>query len=140
MSNARYVFDTNTIVSAVLFEHSNPGQCFFSALRRGEVLVSLALLAEIQEVLSRKKFDRYIFPEDHERFFARLVLETTLVDITAHFVVCRDPKDDKILELAISGQASCIITGDQDLLELHPFQNILILTPAQFLELQADQE
>ncbi len=133
MSDARYVFDTNTIVSAVLFEQSKPGQAFFTALRRGDVLMSLAVLAEIQEVLGRKKFDRYIMPDERERFLARLVLETRLVDVTTQIDACRDPKDNKVLELAVDGNATCIISGDQDLLELHPFQDIAILTPANFL-------
>jgi len=138
-SNTRYVFVSNTIVSAVLFEQSIPAQAFFAALRRGEVVVSLALLAELQAVLGRKKFDGYLLPEERERFFARLVLQATVVDVTAQVQVCRDPKDDYVLELAISGDATCIITGDQDLLELHPFQDIPILTPADFLATHINQ-
>lgn len=138
-SKARYVFDTNTIISAVLFEHSKPGQAFFTALRRGEVLVSLPLLTEIQSVFGRRKFDRYILPEERERFLARLVLEATLINITTQIMACRDPKDNKLLELAVSGDATCIISGDQDLLELNPFQNIPILTPADFLATQINE-
>jgi predicted nucleic acid-binding protein len=52
---------------------------------------------------------------------------------------CRDPKDDKFLELALSAQASCLVTGDQDLLVLHPFRGIPILTPAAFLEMLAKE-
>ncbi len=138
-SKARYVFDTNTIVSALLFEHSKPGQAFFTALHRGEVLVSLPLLTEIQGVLGRRKFDRYILPEERARFLARLVLQAMLVDITTQIVACRDPTDNKVLELAVSGDATCIISGDQDLLELNPFQNIPILTPADFLAAQVNE-
>lgn len=47
---------------------------------------------------------------------------------------CRDPKDDKFLELAIDGRADAIVTGDQDLLVLHPFRGIAVLTPAEYLE------
>lgn len=137
-NNPRYVFDTNTIVSAILFEQSKPGQAFFAALRRGEVLISLALLAEIQDVLSRKKFDRYVMPQEREQFLARLVLEAALVDVTTHIVACRDPKDDKVLALAVDGAATCIISGDQDLLELNPFHDIPILTSADFLAAQAN--
>ncbi|WP_459868116.1 putative toxin-antitoxin system toxin component, PIN family [Endothiovibrio diazotrophicus] len=46
---------------------------------------------------------------------------------------CRDPKDNKFLELAVAGGASALITGDQDLLALHPFRGIPILAPADFL-------
>jgi len=49
---------------------------------------------------------------------------------------CRDPKDDKFLELAVSGQATHIVTGDADLLVLHPFPGIQIISPTQLIELQ----
>ena len=47
--------------------------------------------------------------------------------------VCRDPGDDKLLEIAIVGRADCLVTGDQDVLVLDPFQGIPIVTPAGFL-------
>jgi predicted nucleic acid-binding protein len=46
---------------------------------------------------------------------------------------CRDPSDDKFLEVAVNGRADLIITGDRDLLELDPFMGIAILTPAAYL-------
>lgn len=49
-------------------------------------------------------------------------------------VLCRDPKDDMYLELALSGKADCIITGDPDLLVLNSFENIPIITPKEFLD------
>jgi putative PIN family toxin of toxin-antitoxin system len=45
----------------------------------------------------------------------------------------RDARDDKFLELAVTGESGLIITGDADLLELDPFQNIPIITPASCL-------
>lgn len=48
---------------------------------------------------------------------------------------CRDPKDDKFLEAAVSGQATHLITGDADLLVLDPFQGIRILPPQEFLDM-----
>ena len=47
---------------------------------------------------------------------------------------CRDPKDNKFLELAVAGNADCIVTGDKDLLVLNSFRNIQIITPKEFLE------
>ncbi len=66
------------------------------------------------------------------QFLAVLVREATLVEITETIAECRDPKDDKFLELAIGGKAACIVSGDKDLLVLHPFRGIPILTPAGF--------
>ena len=66
-------------------------------------------------------------------FFAALVLTAENVEVNEAITVCRDPKDDKFLELAVSGQASHIISGDADLLVLHPFREVSILTPQAFL-------
>jgi predicted nucleic acid-binding protein len=48
---------------------------------------------------------------------------------------CRDPKDDKFLEIALNGHADLIISGDKDLLDLNPFRGIPILSPAGYLKL-----
>ena len=56
----RVVFDTNVLVSALLFEHSTPAQALFSAISNREVLISIALINEVHRVLYRPKFDRYI--------------------------------------------------------------------------------
>ncbi len=58
----------------------------------------------------------------------------TFTPITETITACRDPKDDKFLELAVSGQADLIISSDNDLLVLHPFRGISILKPAAFLD------
>ena len=95
--------------------------------------MSLPVLQELSATLNRKKFDRYLTPEDRDRFLAALIRETVLVELTETIQICRDPKDDKLLELALSGNADCLITGDNDLLILNPFRAISILTPAEFL-------
>jgi len=133
-SRERYVFDTNVIISALLFEQSKPAQAFRAALDRGEILLSLPILKELNEVLSREKFNRYLLLEERERFIIALLRESTLVDVTESVLACRDPKDDKFLELVINGEATCIISGDEDLLELSPFRNIPIMMPDEFLD------
>jgi uncharacterized protein len=129
----RYVVDTNVPVSALLFEQSVPGQAFQAARRRGDLLVSLPLLREWQDVLGRKKFDRYLTAEERAAFLTSLIREAVLVEIVTPIQACRDPKDDMVLELAVNGAATAVITGDEDLLALHPFQSIPIQTPAAFL-------
>jgi uncharacterized protein len=133
-SNLRCVFDTNTMISAFLFDEGTPGRALKRALESGEVLLSLELAEELAEVLSRKKFDRYVRRKLREEFLAGIIRETTLIKVNAILRECRDPKDDKFLEVAVSGKASHIITGDQDLLALHPFQGISILTPREFID------
>lgn len=129
----RYVFDTNVIVSALLFENSKPDRTLRYALANGEVLLSLELLEELNEVLGRKKFNRYLTSEEREEILAALVERAVLVEIIEKVQECRDPKDDKVLELALNGEANYIITGDRDLLVLHPFRGIFVITAENFL-------
>jgi putative PIN family toxin of toxin-antitoxin system len=130
---ARYVFDTNVTISAALFEQSPPGRALHAALSCGELLVSRVSVAELAEVLGRKKFDRYLTREEREEFLVKVVRDAVVIDITEQIRACRDAKDDKFLELAVCGGACCVITGDADLLALHPFRGIAILSAAQFL-------
>lgn len=132
-SNPRCVFDTNVLISALLFDQSRPAQAFFSALRDGEVLVSADVISELNDVLGRKKFRRYATEAERERFLRSLLQEARLIEIREKVQACRDPKDDKFLELAVNGKADCIVSGDDDLLSLGPFRGIEILTPSGFL-------
>jgi putative PIN family toxin of toxin-antitoxin system len=131
----RYVFDTNVIVSALLFNDSVPGQAFFGALDRGVLVVSPQLVEQLRDVLSRDKFDAYLAREDRERLLAGLIQDAELIVPSTHIQVCRDPDDDMVLELAVSSGVLLIVTGDKDLLELNPFRGIRIIRPAEFLNL-----
>ena len=138
--NARYVLDTNTLVSAVLFEHSTPGQALRRALKRGEVLMSPATLEELAEVLQREKFDRYVTAAEREEFLEAFIERVTFIEPTEEIRICRDAKDDKFLELAVSGRAAYLISGDKDLRSLHPFRRITIVTAAEFLAATSEDE
>jgi uncharacterized protein len=129
----RFVFDTNVLVSALLFADSKPAQAFFLALRTGILLTSFASLHELSDVLHRKKFDKYLTIEERDQFLNQYTQWATLIDITETIQVCRDPKDDKFLEIATNGRATYLITGDPDLLVLHPFRGISIIPPDTFL-------
>ena len=132
--NARYVFDTNVLVSALIFENSKPGRAFRYALQNGQILLSLTTLGEIDEVMRREKFERYVTAEEREEFLEALIGRARFVEIIEHIKICRDPKDDKFLELAVNGGAYHIISGDDDLLALSPFRGIEILSMDDFLK------
>ena len=129
----RFVFDTSVLVSALLLPNSTPRRAIDIAPHKGKVLVSYAALAELYEVLSRKQFLRYVREEDARLFVSALTSVAEWVDVDIRITVCRDPKDNKFLELAVSGRATHIITGDSDLLVLNPFQGVQIISPAAFL-------
>lgn len=135
----RYVFDTNALISALLFASSKPGQAFRHALKYGRVLVSSSTLQELADVLQRAKFERYVTAAEREEFLAALVERAVLMEPTETIRACRDARDNKFLELAVWGNASHIITGDKDLLALHPFRGTAILTPEEFLRVVGGQ-
>ena len=130
----RFVLDTNVVISALLLKHSVARQAFDQAIQHGEILIAKETIQEIVQVLQRKGFEKYITEEERIEFIAAFVREGTIVEINQWITVCRDPKDDKFLALALNGNADCIVSGDKDLLVLHPFRGISILTPRQFLD------
>lgn len=129
----RFVFDTNAVISAVLLKRSISRKAFDLALAKGELLVSMETIDELNQVLGRAGFAQYVAEDERMEFLSALLREATLVEITEHVGECRDPQDNKFLELAVSGKAVCIVTGDKDLLILHPFRGISILTPRDFV-------
>ena len=130
----RYVFDTNVIISSLLFEGSNPDLAIRYALQNGNILFSLELIEEIDEVLSRAKFRKYITDQEREEFLDSFIDRGILIEVVDVVNECRDAKDDKILELSLSGKADLIISGDKDLLVLNPFRSIQIQSVDQFLK------
>lgn len=131
--NQRLVFDTNILVSQLLLPQSTPAQAVRKGLAEGQILVSNATLQELATVLSRPKFDPYISVEDRQEFFRKFGRVVDTISIIRTIKICRYPRDDKFLELAVNGKASHLITGDQDLLDLHPFQGTKIITATHYL-------
>ncbi|HXC39026.1 MAG TPA: putative toxin-antitoxin system toxin component, PIN family [Burkholderiales bacterium] len=130
----RVVVDTNVLVSRLLLPRTTAGRAVQLAVDQHQLLVSEATLDELADVLSRPKFDSYVSAEDRQTFFRLLLRIAEIVSISTPVRVCRDPADDKFLELAVSGEASWIVTGDQDLLVLNPFRDIHVAAPSEFLE------
>lgn len=99
----------------------------------GVVLVSAATLNELADVLAQAKFDRYASLEQRIQFIRLIANTAEFVPIIHPVRECRDPKDDKFLEVALNGRADVIITGDADLLAMNPWREIAILSPADYL-------
>lgn len=134
MKNKLFVFDTNTLISALIFKNSIPAKAFKKALVIGRILLSNEVFDEITEVLYRDKFRKYFSVQKAELFILLLHQEAVFIEDTKKPInVCRDPKDNKFLELAIAAEAECIVSSDKDLQILNPFQGIPILPPKQFL-------
>ena len=128
----RVVVDTNALVSRLLLPASIPGQAVDKAVDEAQILISEATLEELADVLARAKFDSYITVGERQEFLRLLDRIAVTVPIVHTIRACRDARDDKFLELAVNGEASLIITGDADLLELDLFRGIPIITPASY--------
>lgn len=126
--------DINVVVSALLFPSSVPNQALQKALQTSEILMSFPVWSELEDVMNRPKFNRYISAKDRKEFLQDFYhLITPFNKITEKFTDCRDSKDNKYLELAVCGKADYIITGDSDLLILSPFRSIAIVKPETFV-------
>jgi uncharacterized protein len=131
----RSVLDTNVIISAALFEYSNPALALHKAFADGVVLFSQATENELEEIIFQNKFDPYLTVEERTEFLQYFFKQSTKIEINQTVEGCRDPKDNMILELAVCGEADMIITGDRDLLDMITFGGISIVSPKDFLEL-----
>ena len=129
----RVVLDTNVLISAVFSPLGKPFACLSWVLDNAILIVSPELLDELETRLARSKFSKYVDDPRRRAFVADLRLSAVQVELSGLLRACRDPDDDKLLETAVVGRADCLVTGDQDLLVLDPFQGIPILTPAGFL-------
>lgn len=90
-------------------------------------------MRELTEVLSRSKFDSFVSRAERELFLAQIESTAEFVPIIQLVRECRDPKDDKFLEVALNGRADVIVTGDADLLTLNPWREVAIQSPAGYL-------
>jgi putative PIN family toxin of toxin-antitoxin system len=124
----RVVFDNNVLVSAALLG-GVPRRAFDKLLDDGTILISVSVLLELAEVLNREKFDKYATHDERMRFMVGFLKVVEMIDTSEIINVCRDPKDDKLLELATSGNADFLVTGDKDLLVLNSFRAVKIITP-----------
>lgn len=132
----RAVVDTGVFVSALIRKQGTTGD-ILRALRDGRftAIYTTDLMVEIIDVLGRAEFRNkyHIEPDDITALVNLIRLRGELVTPNRKVAACRDPKDDKFLEAALAAQTDCIVSGDADLLDLTPFEEIPMLRPAEFL-------
>lgn len=129
----KVVLDTNLLISAVLIKNSIPDKALRKAQNSCTILCSKIIFGEYTEKLLLPKFNKYASLAKRINMLNDVEKEALFLEPEVKISNCRDPKDNKFLELAVSGKASCILTGDKDLLELNPFRGIKIISPSDFL-------
>ncbi|UGU17510.1 putative toxin-antitoxin system toxin component, PIN family [Sinomicrobium kalidii] len=125
--------DCNVLISAHLIKNSVSRRAYEKALLSGIAFCSPATFQEFSTRFLRSKFDKYLPLDQRLIAIARYKRESKMINPTNFVDASRDPDDNKYLELAIATNAACIVSGDKDLLVLHPFQDIPIITAADFL-------
>ena len=130
----RVVFNTNTVVSALLFSKGRLAW-LRTVWRQGTIvpLISKATTEEIIRLLSYPKF--HLDATDQEELLGDFLPFAEVIEpvlLTGEVPVCRDKHDRIFLELAAAGEADALVTGDEDLLVLAEQSPIPIMTPADF--------
>ena len=133
-NNIRIVIDTNIWIS-FLIGKTLSGLSEALINNKIRILFSGELFDELAEVLQRPKFRKYFSQSDITELISLIHLKTEFIEIKERFEDCRDPKDNFLLDLCVSGSADYMITGDDDLITLNPFHGVKIINYREFREI-----
>jgi len=134
---ARVVVDTNVLLSAALSPGGVPARLVDRVLELGRLVFSETTFAELESRIWLPKFDRYLPMERRRRLLREANASALWVEVAAEVsqrAYSRDPKDDAFIHAAIAAGASRLISGDDDLLCLHPLGDLHLLAPRAALD------
>ncbi|MEQ8582647.1 MAG: putative toxin-antitoxin system toxin component, PIN family [Marinoscillum sp.] len=134
----KVIFDTNIWIS-YLIGHQLGELTELLTSQRIEIILSEQLRTELTEVTRRKKFQKYFSKEKVTELLKLMDFIGTDYKVIEDPKICRDPKDNFLLGLIRASKANFLVTGDQDLLELNPFDGTEIIEPNQLLAKIADR-
>jgi putative PIN family toxin of toxin-antitoxin system len=135
-NNVKIILDVNIWVSAFISQKMLQHVQTLILQDGIDIIACQELLEELRQTMQRPKFKKYLSSE-------RILLAIELVEQSAIFInsqsivqLCRDNKDDYLLALAKDAQADFLLTGDNDLLVLNPFEKTHIIKLSEYLEQQ----
>lgn len=133
MKNKKIILDTNLWISFLI---SNKLEQIDSLIENKKLILifSKELLEEFIDVVSRPKFKKYFLKEDIEKLIEYFYQYGKLIKVKSNINLCRDKKDNFLLNLSVDSKADYLITGDKDLLVLEKIENTKILTFSEFTE------
>jgi uncharacterized protein len=129
--NIKVIFDTNVWISFLIGKRLSSIKEHISA-RQIKIIISAELLAEIRDVTGRERMRKYFPAESVNNLIEFLETIAEMIVPKSNHTICRDPKDNFLLDLIEASKADYLITGDKDLLVHNPFKTATILTPANF--------
>ena len=128
----RVIIDTNLWISFLLSKDYSKLDKLFRQ-QNITLIFSKSLLEEFIEVARRPKFKKYFSLSDLNDLLSEIHLRAEFIEVNSTVVLCRDSKDDFLLSLAKDSNASHLVTGDNDLLEIKKFEKTIILTISEYL-------
>ena len=134
----KVVLDTNTLISAIVWRGEANKIIEVALNKKIEIIITKEILAEVIDVLNRERFDDFIENKKEKiEDLIRVILSfSTLIETKTKIeLIKEDPKDNIILEAALDGKTSYIISYDRHLLNMIEFNKIKIMTPTDFLKL-----
>jgi putative PIN family toxin of toxin-antitoxin system len=130
----RIIVDTNVIISGVLLKGETIRRLLLFLLNEYQLVFSQTTWDELAAVFQREHFEKYMPLGARLRVLADMAGLIEIVASVSIVTDCRDPKDNKFLSLALDAGVTIIVTGDRDLLVLHPYRGIAIQSPADFMQ------
>ena len=131
------VIDTNVWISGLLSRNGPPALLTRKVVQDGQAVFTAQTFAELKDRLWRPKFDRYVTFEQRKKLLSDIESSALWVEVPtaiASTTYSRDLADDKFIHAALTAQATWLVTGDDDLLCLHPLGTLQILSPRAALD------
>ncbi len=139
----KVVLDTNSLISGLLWDGNEARIIRKAEKREIRLFISQEILEELEGVLKREKFSKRLEDKEYtvEKAVAKIALIATLIKPVHKInVIKEDPDDNRILECAVSVQASVIVSGDSHLLDLKTFAGIDVITASEFIKQMTGQK
>lgn len=133
------VIDTNIFISVLLSSKNCVKIRDKFAEGLFDIVISEEMLGELIDVIKYPKFQNIIKDEDVKELMELLKEDAIRVIPEEKVFICRDIKDNIVLECALAGRPDFIVCGDKDLLSLKEFNHIPIITPSEFVKFLACQ-
>ncbi len=133
MKNEKVILDTNLWISFLISKNFSQIDELIEK-QRIKLIFSNELLEEFIDTVSRPKFKKYFSKKDIEKILEYFDQFGELVKVKSDIKICRDEKDNFLLNLSVDSKADYLVTGDKDLLILEKIENTKILTFTEFIE------
>lgn len=128
----KVVFDTSSLLAVCIYPDREPARIFRLALLHLELVATPQTLAELAQVIGRPKFDTWRPHQVRMVWLQHYAANVVEYQPVSQVTDCRDPKDNKFLDAALTASAEVIVCSDKDLLVLHPYRNIDVLNLQDF--------